>query len=401
MSAHRSGDTQPELETLAFRRAAGLHAAASPFGLQLVFPELRTDPLSAGEVVPLVLGRDGDGDGRLSGSEISRRHAELRAADGQLVLRDLESRNGLYVNGKRYAETTLSPHDVVRMGEWVAVVVALDAGPRMEPQPGLLDASLHLGPVARQVALRASRMAPARVSVVLEGESGTGKERFARAIHDWSGRKGPFVAIHCAALSESLAEAQLFGHRAGALPGATRDSAGYFRAAEAGTLFLEEIRHLPATVQGKLRRALEEGEVVPVGESRPVPVDVRVIAASQVPLARAVAEKRLCPELQGRLEGFTLQLPPLRERRQDIPSLFLHLLARHGLTAPELSPRMVEALCIYDWPLNVRELDHLAQHLSLLHAHDPSFRRSHLPDRIRYGTADAEDAGPWPTDDAG
>jgi transcriptional regulator of acetoin/glycerol metabolism len=369
-----SGDTKPELPTSSLRRAGGLRAAASlpPLGLQPVFPELRPDPLAPGEVVPLVLGRDGEGDGRLSGSEISRRHAELRGVGGQLHLRDLGSRNGLFVNGERCPEATLALGDVVRMGEWVAVVVALDDEAAL-PESTTFAAGLHLGRIARQVAVRAGRVARTRAPVVLEGESGTGKERFARAIHEWSERAGPFIAVDCAALPGPLAEAELFGDREGA-----------FRSAHGGTLFLDEVTELPLPAQAKLLRVLEQGAVLPVDDPRPPPVDVRVMAATQVPLAQAVADERFRADLRALLDGFTVRLLPLRERRVDVPSLFLHLLAGHGLTAPELSPRLVEALCVYDWPVNVRELDHLAQQLTLLHGQEPVFRRAHLPDRIRW-----------------
>jgi DNA-binding NtrC family response regulator len=122
-----------------------------------------------------------------------------------------------------------------------------------------------------------------------------------------------------------------------------------------------------------------------------VPVDVRIIAATQIPLERAVADRKLRPDLRGRLGGYTLRIPPLRERRVDLPSLFRHLLQRHGLTAPRLSPRLVEALCIYGWPLNVRELDFLAGQLAALHAEEPVLRRSHLPEAMRVRTPDPEE----------
>jgi hypothetical protein len=399
----REGQTQPDIETGSRVGPAGsgggtgtvFGASAPPvLGLRLVFPRLAPVALRPDEGEALVLGREGDGPGRLAGTALSRRHAELRLDAGELRLRDLDSHNGMFVNGDRCAEAVLRAGDVVRLGEWIGVIapVAAATGPVPVPRAGALTASLHLGPTAMQVALRAHRLASTALAVVLEGETGTGKEQFARAIHDWSGRRGPLVAINCAALPESLAEAELFGYREGAFTGAVRSSTGHFRAAHGGTLFLDEVTDMPLAVQAKLLRALEQKEVLPIGESRAVAVDVRVIAATQVPLARAVAEKRLRPDLHARLDGFTLRLPPLRERRADIPSLFLHLLGRHGLAAPVLSPRLVEALCRYDWPLNVRELDFLAQRLALLLAGQPIFRRSHLPDRIRwFGSTRAED----------
>jgi transcriptional regulator with PAS, ATPase and Fis domain len=191
------------------------------------------------------------------------------------------------------------------------------------------------------------------------------------------------VAINCAAIPESLAEAEMFGYREGAFTGASRSSMGHFRSAHGGTLFLDEVTDMPAAVQAKELRALEQREVLPVGDSHPVAVDVRILAATQIPLGAAVAERRLRADLYARLDGYTLSIPPLRERRDDIPSLFLYLLGRHGLSAPTVSPRLIEALCTYAWPLNVRELDFLAQRLAALHAREPILRRSHLPERIR------------------
>jgi transcriptional regulator of acetoin/glycerol metabolism len=390
VSANDIGDTQPALETNTLIRLASERTSAPRLGLRWVFPTLRETPLRPG-LCPVVVGRDGDGEGQLDGSELSRRHAELRLDAGQLVIRDLESRNGIFVNAQRRAQAVLRHHDIVRLGGWVGVVVACGAPGEPVAPPPEAAGGLHLGPTARQVALPARQLAATTISMVLEGPTGTGKERFARAIHDWSGRKGPLVAINCAAVPESLAEAELFGYREGAFTGATRGSAGHFRAANGGTLFLDEVTDMPWTIQAKVLRALEQKEILPVGESQPIAVDVRILSATQTPLEAAVAAKRLRPDFHARLDGFTLRIPPLRERRDDIPSLFLHLLARHGLpavaapsgSAVSLSPRLVEALCAYGWPLNVRELDFLAQRLAALHAREPILRRSHLPERIR------------------
>ena len=392
-------DTEPALETNALLALTGLGGNAPGLGLRFVFPALRP-VLTPSPTGVLLMGRDGDGPARLEGNELSRRHAELVLSNGQLLLRDLDSRNGVYVNGDRQSQVVLRRHDVVRIGDWVAVVVGRETEPDAAAgaAPGLEEggAKLHLGPTVRQSAAVAHRLAATSIAVVLEGETGTGKERFACAVHEWSGRKGPFVAINCAAIPEALAEAELFGHREGAFTGAHRASPGHFRAANGGTLFLDEVTDMPLGVQAKLLRALEQKEILPVGESRPVPVDVRIIAATQIPLERAVADRRLRPDLHARLDGYALRIPPLRERRDDIPSLFLHLLARHGLPAAKLSPRLVEALCLYRWPLNVRELDFLAARLVALHAGEPVLRRSHLPDRITAVAPVADPGGATP-----
>jgi transcriptional regulator with PAS, ATPase and Fis domain len=234
--------------------------------------------------------------------------------------------------------------------------------------------------------------------VVLEGETGTGKERVARAIHLWSGRPGPFVGVNAAAIPESIAEAELFGHRKGAFSGAERAGTGYFRAAAGGTLLIDEIVDLPAGVQAKLLRCLENHEVVPLGETAPVPVDVRVVAAAQIPLREALREQRLRPDLVARLDGVTVRLPPLRERIRELPFLFVRMLEAHmaaaALPMPDLCPRLMERLCLYDWPFNVRELERLAGRLAVLHGREPRLRRHHLPAHMRSGGASSDAPGP-------
>jgi transcriptional regulator with AAA-type ATPase domain len=394
-------DTQPALDTKELGVLPG-PAEGAGLGLCFVYPERR--PLMVpGRGRPLVIGREVEGPAQLPGSELSRRHAELAWEGRELIARDLGSRNGVFVDGRRQNRAPLARGSVVRVGGWVAVVVAREDGdqagdqdadqagkqdgvptdPNLDGDMDALAPGLHLGPAAQRLAVPARQLATTGISLVLEGEGGTGKDRFAAAIHVWSGRQGPLVVFNCAAVPQALVEAELFGYREGAFAGAHRASPGHFRAASGGTLFLDEVTDLPLAVQAKLLRALDRKEVLPVGESRAVPIDVRVVAATQMPLHRAVAEQKLRPDLHARLDGFTLTLPPLRERREDIPSLFLHLLARQGWPGARLSPRLVEALCIHRWPLNVRELDLLARRLVALHRGEPILRRSHLPDRIR------------------
>jgi transcriptional regulator with AAA-type ATPase domain len=323
-----------------------------------------------------VIGRDEACDTVLPGTEISRRHAELWVDGPVVAIRDLESRNGVLVNGVRRADAPLSCGDVVRCGEWIGVaVVAPPAFTAIAP-------GWH-GGATLAAAVEPARRLASDLAIIVQGETGTGKEGAARALHDWSARPGPFVAVNCAALPVQLAEAELFGHRKGAFTGAEKASAGLFRAAHGGTLFLDEILELPAPIQAKVLRVLEQREVLPLGETEPVPVDLRVVAATQEPLALAVTERRFRADLHARLDGLTVVLPPLRERREDIAPLFGQFLARHGGgRAPALEPRLVEALCRYDWPLNVRELLLLARRLLSVHGHEPLLRRSHLPERI-------------------
>lgn len=326
-----------------------------------------------------VVGRDDSCDTVLSGDEISRRHAELRMDGPVVAIRDLESRNGVFVNGARRADAPLGLGDVVRCGEWIGVVVregAASAGFR-EIAPGW-----HGGATLFSAVEPARRMA-ADLSIIIQGETGTGKEGTARALHSWSGRPGPFVAVNCAALPAELAEAELFGYRKGAFTGAGAASPGLFRAAHGGSLFLDEILDLPIGLQPKLLRVLEERQVRALGETRDVSVDVRVMAATQEPLAAAVTERRFRADLHARLDGLTVVLPPLRERREDIAPLFLGFLREHaGGRPPQVEAKLVEALCLYDWPLNVRELLLLARRLLGVHGHEPVLKKTHLPDRL-------------------
>jgi transcriptional regulator with PAS, ATPase and Fis domain len=323
-----------------------------------------------------VVGRDEGCDTVLEGTEVSRRHAELRVDGPILAVRDLASSNGVFVNGVRTMDAPLAIGDVLRCGEWVGVAVGDDDPEGLrEIAPGWRGGPTLLAAVAP------ARAVGADLGVVIQGETGTGKEGLANAVHAWRGRGGPFVAVNCAALPGHLAEAELFGYRKGAFTGAERASPGLFRAARGGTLFLDEVLELPAEVQPKLLRALQQREIVGLGETTPVPVDVAVVAAAQEPLADAVRAKRFRPDLQARLDGLTIVLPPLRERRDDVVPLFREFLREHsGGRPPGLEAKLVEALTLYEWPLNVRELLALARKLLLTHGREPLLKRSHLPE---------------------
>jgi DNA-binding NtrC family response regulator len=331
----------------------------------------------------LSMGRADDCQIPLPGTEASRHHAELVRHGPLVLIRDLGSRNGTFVNGARISEAPLAPGSIVRVGEWIGLAVDADFG--VPPQEFQRIAENLLGGHELARALEpAWRGAKSELPVVLEGETGTGKERVARAIHAWSERRGPFLAVNCAALPEALAEGELFGYRRGAFTGADRANPGHFQAANGGTLLLDEIGDLPAALQAKLLRVLEEREVLPLGESRPVPVDVRIVAAGQEPLRQAVAAKRFRGDLFARLDGITVRLPPLRARIGDVPALFQHFLGElSAAAAPALEPRLIEQLCLYDWPFNVRELELLVRRLVTLHAHEGTLKRSHLPAEMR------------------
>jgi two-component system response regulator AtoC len=215
------------------------------------------------------------------------------------------------------------------------------------------------------------RAAEFKSTVLLTGESGTGKEVLARAIHAQSPRRGEaFVAVNCAAIPEQLLESELFGHSRGAFTGADRARRGLFLEADGGTLFLDEIGELPPPLQAKLLRALQEEEVRPVGESKPRRVDVRVLAATARDLEREVQAGRFREDLFYRLDVLRVRVPPLRDRRQDIPLLVDHFLANFAISlgkpARELTEDALEKLVRYAWPGNVRELENVIERAVIL-----------------------------------
>ncbi|MBF0426797.1 MAG: sigma 54-interacting transcriptional regulator, partial [Magnetococcales bacterium] len=220
--------------------------------------------------------------------------------------------------------------------------------------------------------LRAARLiAPTEVTVLLLGASGTGKELLARALHAASPRcRGPFHAINCAALPETLAEAELFGHAKGAFTGADVQRPGWLRASHGGTLLLDEVGDLPLPMQAKLLRFLENGDIQPLGQQGVCRVDVRVIAATHVDLALLVQQRKFRQDLFFRLNVVPLELPPLSARRGDIEPLLATFMARHAARhqrpQPRISAAAVACLQRYDWPGNVRELKNLAERLVVL-----------------------------------
>lgn len=324
------------------------------------------------------LGRDAAGSVVLPGDDVSRRHAVIRREGPLYIVADGASRNGTFVNGTAIQQAPLQPGDVVRIGSWLGIVWR--APPGASPEVQRLAGGVLVGPSLRLALAPALTAAADDLPIILEGETGTGKEIAARLIHEHSGRSGPLVAVNCAAIPETLAEAELFGFRKGAFTGADQARVGHFREADRGTLLLDEVIELPPSLQPKLLRALEQREVVPVGESRPVKFDARIIVAAQEPLRRAVADRRFRGDLYARLNGLTVTLPPLRERREEIPPLFRSFLAGAAPGAPPvLSPRLLERLCLHDWPFNVRELALLARRVRALAADQPALSSAHLP----------------------
>jgi two-component system C4-dicarboxylate transport response regulator DctD len=235
-----------------------------------------------------------------------------------------------------------------------------------------------LGRSAAMTRLRAQLRAVAETGadVLIEGETGTGKEVAARALHAAGARADkPFITVNCAALPAQLIESELFGHEAGAFPGATRARYGRFEHARGGTLFLDEIDSLPMALQGKLLHVVEQRSVTRLGSNDPVDLDLRIVAASKRDLAEAAQNGTFRPDLLYRLNVVTLRLPPLSDRREDIPDLFLSLLhaaaLRAGRPSPEVPGAVLSALAARDWPGNVRELRNAAERLALGLESDP------------------------------
>jgi len=242
---------------------------------------------------------------------------------------------------------------------------------RLEGAPQLIGKT----PSMQKVKVLIEKVAPTNSTVLILGETGTGKELVARALHDNSPRAdNPFVAINCGALPEALIESELFGHRKGAFTGADDHRIGLFEVAHGGTIFLDEIGELPKSMQAKLLRVLENGEIRRVGE-----VDVRVVCATHRNLPVMVAEEEFREDLMYRINTFEISLPPLRERIDDVPDLARHLLVRHR-RSPEtqLAEDAVEALRGHVWPGNVRELANVIEHATILCDSGP-IHREHLP----------------------
>jgi two-component system NtrC family response regulator len=231
------------------------------------------------------------------------------------------------------------------------------------------------------------KVADTEASVLITGESGTGKELVARSIHAQSGRAaGPFVAINCAAIPRDLLESELFGHVKGAFTGAIKDKTGKFLLADGGTLFLDEVAELPLELQPKLLRALQERVIAPVGGTKEERMDVRVVAATNLDVEKAVAEGSFREDMYYRLAVIPIHLPPLRERPEDIPLLLRHFCIKHGAGQVTFEKQSLAAMKNYDWPGNVRELENLVERL-LIMRNDDIITCDDLPDKIRAGAA--------------
>jgi len=305
----------------------------------------------------------------LPSPSLSRLHARLRRAPLGWYLEDPGSRNGSYLNGQRVERGLVGADDILELGH--AFITLRDFEERLdEPTRDLASGDLEREPLGFRTLLPTlaaglgdlRRLARATVGLLFIGETGTGKEVLARAIHEQSGRTGPFVAVNCNTLTDGLAESQLFGHVKGAFSGAIADAPGFVRAADKGTLLLDEVGDLGASAQGALLRVLQEREVVPVGRAHATQVDVRFLATSPRALDVGVGRDRFRSDLFGRLSGFVYPMTPLRERREDMGLLIAALLHKAGVVesdGPRIGPDLGLGLLRHSWPLNVRELQQL------------------------------------------
>ncbi len=242
---------------------------------------------------------------------------------------------------------------------------------------------IGISPAMEQVLAMVRRVADTEATVIITGESGTGKELVARALHGLSSRRNaPFVAVNCAAIPKDLLESELFGHARGAFTGAVRDNPGKFRLADGGTIFLDEVGELPLDLQPKLLRALQEKTVSPLGGSASHKLDVRVLAATNTDLEKAITDGDFREDLYYRIAVIPINLPPLRERREDIPLLVRHFAAKRGSVNVVFEKDVLEAMQRYSWPGNIRELENTVERL-LIMKEGNSIGIGDLPEKVR------------------
>ena len=320
------------------------------------------------------IGKSPDNDLVLADATVSREHCEIIRDQRGYLLRDLGSTNGTLLDGAEVREVYLQAGVVISVGR-----VELKVRPFAERIDVLPSEREHFGdlwgqqPAMREVFGLLERLAPSDATLLIGGETGTGKDLLARAVHAESSRaRGPFIVVDCGAVVGNLIESELFGHEKGAFTGAVDSRKGAFELAHKGTLFLDEIGELPRELQPKLLRALESRRIRRVGGEREIGVDIRVLAATHRDLKLEVQRGNFREDLYFRLAVVPLYLPPLRERRQDIPLLAKQLLLRIcAETSPEVPPlelssEATHALQAHDWPGNVRELRNVLERSALM-----------------------------------
>lgn len=319
---------------------------------------------------------------------VSSRHARIAVSDDGFVISDLGSRNGTTVDGRPVkAPVPLHDGSLVFLGGHALLFRRLNddelaalGEERAAPFGPVATASAPLALVLR----RLRRLAPTAEDILVTGETGVGKEVYAQAVHRASRRPGRFVALNCAALPTELVESELFGYQRGAHSQAARSKPGLIEQAAGGTLFLDEIGEMPLGAQAKLLRFMQEREYTPLGGHVPKRIDVRIVAATRT---ERLADGSLREDLAARLGAEPLVLPPLRHRREDIGALTARFLAPRAPVA--LASAAFQALCAYDWPRNVRELEKTLREAAIYSAGEETIRLEHLPAAVGARVSDA------------
>ncbi len=370
------------------------------------------DTVELGRAGEFAARRDGPGGHRLiiglPDPWVSTSHAVLRYVAPSWLIEDTKSKNGTLINGQLQRRAELADGDLIELGH--SFLLFREALATSTDEPALLRSSeirssapglTTLVPSLAAELRKLVAIAASTVSVVLQGESGTGKEVAATAMHRLSGRPGPFLPVNCGGLPETLIESELFGSRKGAFSGADKDRPGLVRSADRGTLFLDEIAELSASAQAALLRLLQDGEILPIGATRPIRVDVRFAVATNRDLDALVARGLFRKDLLARIAGFMLWMPPVRERREDLGILIGALLKRQladQAGAISFSCDAARALLLYHWPLNIRELEKwLAASTVLSGGH--RIELEHLPGRVNGRPQVSEAVSPKPGPD--
>ena len=307
----------------------------------------------------LIVGSSSDCDVTLVDSTVSRRHLKLGRTDKGVWANDLNSRNGIFLNGVRVEGLLVRREALITVGKTVLRVAAIERG---EVASTTFGSAVGKSPAMHELFTSLRRAAPTSANVLLLGETGTGKDVLARSLHNLSPRRHrPFVVVDCGSLSPTLIESELFGHAKGSFTGANTDRQGAFLSANGGTLFLDEVGELPLDLQPRLLRALENRTVRRLGEDVERPVDVRFVAATNRDLRKRASEGAFREDLYFRLAVVVASVPALRERREDIPLLVSAMLGRLGRPDFNLSPELRARLETHDWPGNVRELRNVVE----------------------------------------
>ena len=303
----------------------------------------------------------------LADDTVSRSHCEIIPTSDGIEVRDVGSRNGIFVGGVRIKDAVFSEAFSLRVGQTVLKIESLkDVIDREQSTGDSFGDILGQSACMRELFADLMRIAPTEVSVLIEGETGTGKELVADSIHAASARAGgPFVVFDCSAIAATLVESELFGHERGAFTGAVTSRPGVFEQASGGTIFLDELGELPKDLQPKLLRVLEKREVKRIGSNRTVPIDIRLIAATNRNLLAEVERGNFREDVYFRIAATHVYVPPLRDRLDDLPMLVTHFLKRSTPSrGPDALPEQVwEMLRAYRWPGNVRELQNAVQRL--------------------------------------